>query len=242
MDGFGEPDIEMQAELNRLLGVAVVQPSIPRTGPAIAASLEAQSERLGFEVDLPTYTAGLPAVVAAPLAIPAALGALGAAVPALAGVAAAGAGVYAGLQALGLGEGEGLFGLDILSGGGAPAGGYLDGIPMGGPGLAEPPAQMVLKEWHVSYDWGRLQYYLVQMPTGGRKIAMYNTRTKKWKAWRWRSPVLAVIGKNMPSHKQLTRLKRNLARHGADAKTILKITNPTAYAKQLGYRQYKRRR
>ena len=184
---------------------------------------------------------GLPALIPAAGALAAIPAALAAVAPAVAGVAGVGGLLFGIAQALGLGEGEGLFGLDILGGGGEPAGGYRNGIPFGGPGLKEPPAEWVLKEWHVSYDWGRLQYYLVQMPTGGRKIAMYNTRTKKWKVWRWRSPILAVIGKNMPSHKQLTRLKRNLARHGADARTILKITNPTGYAKQLGYKKYKKR-
>ncbi len=160
-------------------------------------------------------------------AIPAALGAAGLTMPAwlapILGAAGAGYGIW---QALGGGEGEGLFGLDILGGGngGGNGGGSVNGIPLGGPGLAEPSAKTVLKEWHVSYNWGRLQYYLVQKPGSGRWIALYNTRTKKWKAWPWRKPHLAVIGKNMPSHKQLTRLKRNMARHRADAKTIMKLT------------------
>lgn len=255
--GFGEPTIEMQAELNRILGVPVVRPTV---------AVQSRAEILAGQGRLPVYGAGmipgwqqdvptaavpgiqpLPAAPAVPAgygeAVLAGLSGLGIAIPepVTTGLGLAGA-AYLGYQALGGGEGEGLFGLDILGGGGAAAGNYLNGIPLGGPGLAEPPAQWVIKEWHVNYDWGRLQYYLVQMPTGGRKIAMYNTRTKRWKAWRWRSPILAVIGKNMPSHKQLTRLKRNLKRHTADAKTILKITAPTAYAKQLGYRQYKRRR
>jgi len=159
-------------------------------------------------------------------------------IPGAGALAGIGSAIYGILQALGLGEGGGLFGNNLLGGDEF----MLGGIPFGGPGLPEPPAQYVLKEWHVSYPWGRLQYYLVQLPRGGRKIAMYNTKTGKWKVWSWRKPHLAVIGKNMPSHKQLTRLRRNLSRHRVDASTILKYTDPVGYAKRLGYRKYRRRR
>lgn len=154
-----------------------------------------------------------------------AIGALGTSlgIPAIGTIAAAGAGLYGIAQAFGLGEGEGIFGVDLFGGDTQ----YRDGIPFGGPGLAEPPSDWIIKEWHVSYPNTRLQYYLVQRPgSKSRKIAMYNTRTKKWKVWAWRKPHLAVIGKNMPSHKQMTRLKRNLVRHTADAKTLLKLVSP----------------
>ena len=160
--------------------------------------------------------------------IPAALGLLGGVggtVGTIAGVLGAG---YGALQALGFGEGGGLFGNNLLGGDET----YLGGVPLGGPGLAEPPAEWIEKEWHVSYDWGDLQYYMVRMPTGGRKIFLYNTRTKVWKFWPWRKPSLAIIGKNMPSHKMITRLRRNLKKHSADARSILQLTSPTSLAKR----------
>jgi len=106
----------------------------------------------------------------------------------------------------------------------------INGVNLGGPGLAEPGqgGQVLLKEWHVKYDWGTLQYYLVQTGVRSRKIAMYNTKTKRWKVWPWRAPHLAVIGKNMPRHQMIVRLRKNLMRHSHDAKTILKLTNPKA--------------
>lgn len=141
---------------------------------------------------------------------------------------------YTGAQALGLGEGEGLFGNNLLGGDNS----MMGGVPFGGPGLAEPDAKYLIKEWHVNYDWGRLQYYLVANPSGkGRKIFLYNTKTKKWKWWSFRTPRLAVIGKNMPSHKQITRLRRNLSKHRADADTILRLTSP----KYAAYKSRKRR-
>ncbi len=180
------------------------------------------------ELNLMAQVGPKPSIQAPAGIIPTALAAIGGVVPALAGVAGIAAAGYGLFQALGGGEGEGLFGLDILGGGNGDT--YRDGIPFGGPGLKEPPAEYVEKEWHVSYDWGRLQYYMVKMPTGGRKIALYNTRTKKWKVWSWRTPRLAVIGKNMPSHKMITRLRRNLKKHSADARTILKMTSPASLA------------
>ena len=157
----------------------------------------------------------LPAV--APIA-----GALGVAIPAwltaILGVAAVG---YAGYQALGGGEGGGLFGLNVLGGDEFTQG----GLEFGGPGLAEPTAPYT--EWHV----GNKQFYYVKQYTStgafkNGKVAMYNRDTKRWKVWTLPKPSLAIIGKNRPSHRMLTRLRRNLSRNTADAKTILKITSP----------------
>ncbi len=225
MSLFGEPEFEQVLEINQSLGLETVVPYVP-PGPVYDPGVPFTGVGLGAGAGVvgppPAPPPQPPPILPA---IPAAAGALGLTMPAwltaILGVGAAGYGVY---QALGGGEGEGLFGNDLLGGGGQQ---MVDGIPLGGPGLAEPSAKSVLKEWHVSYNWGRLQYYLVQMPTGGRRIALYNTRTKRWKSWPWRKPLLAVIGKNMPSHKQLTRLKRCMVRHRADAKTIMKLTGGT---------------
>lgn len=152
-------------------------------------------------------------------------------------IAGAGA-LYAGAQALGLGEGEGLFGMDVLGGGGQqPI--VPGGVPFEGPGLREPSAEYVVKEWKRRIDSRdgdyNLQFYLVKMPGRAYKIYMYSQKTGGWKSWGLPRP--AVIGKNMPSHRMLTRLRRNLQKHAADAKTILQVASPTAYAKQLGYRK-----
>ncbi len=156
---------------------------------------------------------------------------------------AAGAGaLYAGAQALGLGEGEGLFGVDVLGGGGqqqlAPG-----GVPFVGPGLREPSAEYVVKEWKRRIDSREgdynLQFYLVKMPGRAYRIYMYSQKTGGWKSWGLPRP--AVIGKNMPSHKMLTRLRRNLRKHAADAKTILQVSSPAYYAKMSGYHKHHKR-
>lgn len=145
-----------------------------------------------------------------------------------------GGAIYGGLQALGLGEGGGLFGNNLLGGDVLDVG----GVELSGPGLPEPSPSQIIKQWTVHYDWGALQYYLVQTGVRSRKILMYNQRTKVWKAWRFNPPHLAVIGKNMPRHQMITRLRRNLRRHRADADTIMKLTSPTYVA----YKARKRRR
>jgi len=139
-------------------------------------------------------------------------------------------GAYGLYQALGGGQGLGIGGINLLGG----QEGYIPGtmIPLGGPFLPEPPAEMVVKEWST----GTAQFY--QLIDG--RIAVYAKSKKSWKVYRPYKP--CVIGKNMPSHRMMTRLHRYLARHKADATTILKITSPVAYARHLGYRKYGRRR
>jgi len=179
----------------------------------------------------------MPALAAIPAAIPAAAGAVGLALPAwlLSVLGIAGAG-YAGYQALGGGEGGGIFGLNILGGDDTTIG----GLEFGGPGLPEPT--LPYTEWHV----GNKQFYHVPIPTAtGKyraKVAMYNRDTGRWKVWNFNPPHLAVIGKNMPRHQMITRLRRNLSRHTADAKTILQVSSPAYYAKMHGYKKYKGRR
>ena len=182
--------------------------------------------------DLPIQEMGMPGL-AAPIV--AGLGALGVTLPAglLAGLGVAGA-AYGTYQALGGGEGGGLFGLNILGGDDFAMG----GLEFGGPGLPEPVKPYT--EWHS----GNKQFYYVPQyshHTGkflNAKVAMYNRDSKKWKVWTLPKPHLAVIGKNAPSHRMLTRLRHNLSRHTADAKTILQVSSPAYYAKMSGYHKH----
>lgn len=166
-------------------------------------------------------TAGLPAVVST---LPALLGGAASALPALGTLAGVAGGVYGILQALGLGEGGGIGGINLLGGDEFTMG----GLTFGGPGLSEPGQGdfKLVKEWRS----GEKQfYYLVpRVATDKRRPrgAMYDRVTGTWKVWVWPKPRLAVIGKNMPSHKMITRLRRNLSKQRADADTILRLTSP----------------
>jgi len=174
------------------------------------------------------YANGIAPPMATPMALPAAGGLLS-----------------LGVQGLGAGIGSYLATQQSNGQGSLPyVPGSQYGVPFGGPGLAEPGGKYLLKEWHIRMDSKDgdfdLQFYLTINERGTKRIFMYNQRTKAWKTWPM--PRLAVIGKNMPSHQMITRLRRNLKRHKDDANTILKLVDPTGYAKRLGYRKYSRRR
>lgn len=67
----------------------------------------------------------------------------------------------------------------LLGGGGGGGGGQVipgSNVPLGGPGLAEPPAYMVAKEWHAN----NAQFYML---TDGR-IAVYSKSKRRWKVYR----------------------------------------------------------
>ena len=196
----------------------------PQAGSPIARALDVTR---GF------LTGAAPMVGAPPqpvqmveAAIPGVLGLAARVAPAILGAAGIGGAVVGVAQALGYGEGGGLFGLNILGGDEFTQG----GLEFGGPGLPEPLSPYT--EWRA----GNKQFYHVPQYTStgksaGAKIAMYNRDTKKWKVWRLPKPHLAVIGKNMPRHQMIVRLRKNLSRHSADAKTILKLTSPGSLSK-----------
>jgi len=166
-------------------------------------------------------------------ALPGALGALGLSLPAwLAAILGVGVAGYGAYQALGGGEGGGLFGLNVLGGDQS----MLGGVPFGGPGLAEP--LLPYKEWHITINGVTLQFYSVKTARG-RKMFCYNTKTKEWS--HWTPQKMAVIGKNMPTHRAMVRLRHNLHRHTADARQILKITSPKSLrtpARHYGHRRH----
>lgn len=221
---------------------------------SIGAGIGAGAGIVGTGTSQPSTSNILPAVVPAATTAVSAIPGLAALAAPLAAIAGVGTALYGTLQALGLGEGGGLFGNNLLGGDTSTIPGT--NIEIGGPGLAEPgpgTGWNVLKEWHVNYTNPsfKLQYYLIQRPQNygskrGRYIAMYDSRkgntAAAWKAWPWRAPHLAVIGKNMPRHQMLTRLRKNLSRHTADAKTVLRITSPQTALKLSGYSVSKRRR
>lgn len=115
----------------------------------------------------------------------------------------------------------------------------LGGVYLQGPGVKEPPPAMVAKHWTQRFDSPRgdtkVEYWIL---VNGTWVS-YNHRTGRYK--KWRPQKMAVIGKNMPSHKMITRLRHNLSRHAKDAETILKLTKPHRIA-QPKRRRYRARR
>jgi hypothetical protein len=94
-------------------------------------------------------------------------------------------------------------------------------IVLQGPGLKEPKA---VKEWSIRMDSKQGDFKLQFYRLADGRVACYNQRTGVWKAWR--PYKMAVIGKKLPAHKTLARLRRLLNKHADDAVTILKLTKP----------------
>lgn len=143
------------------------------------------------------------------------------------GAAGAAYGLY---QALGGGEGGGLFGLNILGGDILNVG----GVTLSGPGVPEPSPSITEAHWK---DRLGRHYYRVRV-NGRRKTLTYDPSSNRW--WVIKKPYLAVIGKNMPRHKTIVRLRKLLSKQSADARTILRITSPTSlkgYYKSRGKRR-----
>jgi len=74
------------------------------------------------------------------------------------------------------GTGAGYLINELIGGGGGSGQAVVGGVPLGGPGLAEPPASMVAKEWAVN---GAQFYKLID----GR-IMVYSKKKGTWKIFR----------------------------------------------------------
>ena len=201
----------------------------------VAAAAEAQwgAEIAARDYALPIYSAGISLGGQAP-------GIVEKVAPVVTGAVAAAAGLPAWASAL-LAAIAG-FGVAQLTGGEEEAVAGTTLVPFGGPGLAEPGKPYLLKEWHRTLMGVHCQFYLVESSRGTKRIYMYNTSTKRWKSWAM--PKLAVIGKNLPSHRMLSRLRGNLRRHTKDARTILKLVSPHSLAapKHHYHTRYRRAR
>ena len=82
----------------------------------------------------------------------------------------------------------------------------VDGVPISGPGVPEPPHQMVAKEWHLrvqSKEWGSFYMFYWRLVDG--RCMSYHSPTKTWKIWKPKKHI--VISAN-PRLKNLAKLDR----------------------------------
>ena len=107
-----------------------------------------------------------------------------------------------------------------------------------------PEAGQVVQQFGSAFSGGTIVGPLGGMGAGGTKrffsvgrrgyVGYINKRGQQ--AVMRISPV-AHIGKNMPSHRQLTRLRRNLSRQATDARTILRLVSPKSLRQPRGRRR-----
>jgi len=70
------------------------------------------------------------------------------------------------------------------------------GVPVGGPGVPEPPAAMVAKQWKIkafSKTVGEYWVYFFRLIDG--RIMCWNAAKKTWKMWRPKKPIVLYRGK-----------------------------------------------
>jgi len=73
--------------------------------------------------------------------------------------------------------------------------GMVDHVPVSGPGVPEPPRQMVAKQWSVavhSNTYGTFRLFYFRLLDG--RIMMYNPAVKGWKIWRPKKPIVLYRG------------------------------------------------
>ena len=161
-------------------------------GPGIEGGAPEPFSELPVGPDMGVYEMGFPLLAVGAAVLPSVLGALG-----IGGFL--GAGIEAGVGALG-GDGQ------VATGGAAMANGTgvdlwghagtLNGVPVGGPGVPEPPTQMVAKQWKIksfSKTAGEYWVYFFRLLDG--RVMCYNGAKKSWKIWRPKKPIVLYRGK-----------------------------------------------
>lgn len=74
--------------------------------------------------------------------------------------------------------------------------GTIGDVPVSGPGVPEPPRQMVAKQWSVavhSNTYGTFRIFFFRLLDG--RIMMYNPSVKGWKIWRPKKPIVLYRGR-----------------------------------------------
>jgi len=85
------------------------------------------------------------------------------------------------------------------------------GVPVGGPGVPEPPSQMVAKQWKTkafSNTVGEYWVYFFRLVDG--RMMCYNAAKRTWKMWRPKKPI--VLYKGSITLSQAVRTQRMLDR------------------------------
>ncbi len=96
--------------------------------------------------------------------------------------------------------------------------GHVNGVPVSGPGVPEPPRQLVVKQWSIavhSNTYGTFRVFFFKLIDG--RTMCYNPSTKSWKIWRPKKPIVLYRGKvtlsqAVRTQRMLDRLWRTVAK------------------------------
>ncbi len=140
-------------------------------------------------------------------------------------------GITAALAALGLpaalagliGAGGGYLLGQAVGGGGAAT--TVGGIPVGGPGVAEPPANMVAKQWVIlTHSNTKGNYYIYFFKLIDGRIMCYNPGTG-WKIWRPKKMIVLSPDPRMSMIRKLDKVYNRTMRTLAKKTKALKLAH-----------------
>lgn len=87
----------------------------------------------------------------------------------------------------------------------------VNGVPVGGPGVPEPPKWMIAKEWNVKVDskeYGTFRMYYFRL-TDGRCMS-YHSPTMTWKIWRPKKHIVISKDPRVSNLRKLGRLNKRV--------------------------------
>ena len=123
----------------------------------------------------------------------------------------------------------------LLGGGNGTYGGpMVADIPVSGPGVPEPPRQMVAKQWVTKVyanDIGLYFVYFFKLHDG--RIMCYNARFKEWKIWRPKKNIVISSDPRISSIVKLERVYNKVIRRLAKKSKGLKLQTATAKTKMV---------
>ena len=123
-------------------------------------------------------------------------------------------------------------------------GAVVNGVPISGPGVQEPPAAMVAKAWNVavhSNTYGTFRMYYWKLHDG--RIMSYNGTVKEWKIWRPKkhivissNPRVKTLGKLAKLNKRVEKMLKPYQpkQRAFPAKALARTYLSTAERKLLG--------
>lgn len=139
--------------------------------------------------------------------------------------------------------GAGLTGAGALLAAGEDAS-VVNGIPISGPGVPEPPRYMVAKQWVTlvsAKDIGNYYVYFFKLIDG--RIMCYNPRMREWKIWRPKKHIVISSNPRMKTLSKLSRLNKRVekmlkpyqpkAKGGLSARALARTYLSTAERRML---------
>ena len=97
---------------------------------------------------------------------------------------------------------------DIIPG---PLGTIVNGVPISGPGVPEPPQELIKKHWHVKFQsekYGTFQMFYWQLIDG--RCMSYHSPTKTWKIWKPKKHIVISRDPRVSNLRKLGRLNKRV--------------------------------